>query len=103
VTAELGLPGIFLLLIVGFGILRSVLSCLSLIQYLPPSVGLLQLGLLSFAVSNIPFFSAASGVYGDPFVLLLCGLSLGSFLAVPVLLFDLQAQTQLAPHGWQQG
>ena len=86
VTAELGLPGIFLLVILGWSLVRVVGKNLSLIRYLPPSVGVFQVGLVAFALSNIPFFSAAAGVYGDPFVLIVCGICFGSVLAVPMLL-----------------
>jgi hypothetical protein len=45
----------------------------------------LHLGLLAFGMANSPFFLAASGIYGDPFVLLLLSLAFGSVLAVPLL------------------
>ena len=51
-------------------------------RYEPNSIATLEIGLLAFALSNLPFFSAAAGVFGDPFVLIICGilfgLSLGS-------------------------
>lgn len=86
VTAELGLPGILILVVLGIGFAQAVLHNLRLIRYLPPSIGIFEIGLLAFAISNLPFFSAAAGVYGDPFVLIICGISFGSFFAVPLLL-----------------
>ena len=58
---------------------------LALLRYLPATTANLLIGLLAFGLANTPFFLAASGVYGDPFVLLLLSLCLGSFLAVPIL------------------
>ena len=52
-------------------------------KYEPGSTATFEIGMLAFALSNLPFFSAAAGVYGDPFVLIICGLSLGSVFAVP--------------------
>jgi len=54
-------------------------------RYLPPSISVFEIGLLAFALSNLPFFSAAAGVYGDPFVLILCGICFGSVFAIPTL------------------
>jgi hypothetical protein len=86
VTAELGIPGILVLVILGFGLVQAVRQNLAMIRYLPPAIGAFEIGLLAFALSNLPFFSAAAGVYGDPFVLILCGICFGSFFAVPMLL-----------------
>lgn len=86
--AELGLPGIVLLLLLFAGLLRAVLQSLRLIRRLPDSVGIFEIGLLAFALSNVPFFAAAAGVYGDPFVLILIGVCFGSVLAIPVLLLS---------------
>jgi hypothetical protein len=94
VAAELGFPGILLLMILSFGLVQAVHQNLRLIRYLPPSIGVLEIGLLAFVLSNLPFFSAAAGVYGDPFVLILCGISFGSFFAVPLLLAQLPQQVK---------
>ena len=60
-------------------------NCLPLLRYLPATTSNFLIGLLAFGLANTPFFLAASGVYGDPFVLLLLSLCLGSFLAIPML------------------
>jgi hypothetical protein len=86
VTAELGVPGILLLLLLGSGFFAAVRHDLRLMRYLPLSISVFEIGLLAFALSNLPFFSAAAGVYGDPFVLILCGICFGSVFAVPSLL-----------------
>jgi hypothetical protein len=86
IVAELGIPGLLIIVILAIGLVMAVRINLLMIRYLPPSICIFELGLLSFALSNLPFFSAAAGVYGDPFVLILCGVCFGSFFAVPALL-----------------
>ncbi len=83
IVAELGWPGIVLLVMLAWELFRAVLYSLRMMRYEPDSIAIFEIGLLAFALSNLPFFSAASGVYGDPFVLILCGFSLGSVFAVP--------------------
>lgn len=83
VVAELGLAGIVVLLLLAWGLFRAVLYSLRMMRYEPESIATFEIGLLAFALSNLPFFSAAAGVYGDPFVLIICGVSLGSVFAVP--------------------
>jgi len=89
---ELGVPGVvvLLLILVQFG--RLLVRNTGLLRSFDPSSANLYLGLLSFALANVPFFMAASGVYGDPFVLILVGLSLGSFLAPATLVYSQAAQ-----------
>ncbi|WP_143593727.1 hypothetical protein [Synechococcus sp. 1G10] len=84
---ELGLPGVvvLLLILVQFG--RLLVRNAVLLRSFDPSSSNLYLGLLAFSLANVPFFIAASGVYGDPFVLILVGLSLGAFLALPTYVY----------------
>jgi hypothetical protein len=84
-VAELGLVGVAVLLVGLVLLLELGRRNLTLLQDLPPALVHLHLGLVAFALANVPFFLAASGVYGDPFVLLLLSLALGSVLAVPLL------------------
>ena len=96
--AELGLLGVALLLlglVLGLVLLRRNLA---LLPQLPQSWVHLQLGLLAFSLANVPLYLAASGVYGDPFVLLLLSLALGSVLAVPLLVAR-QRSLQLSGRG----
>ena len=102
VLTELGYPGLIVLLPLGFFLGRAILRNVSLLRQLPPPTANLELGLLCFGLANIPFFSAAAGVYGDPFVLILTGISVGSFFAVPALVIQrnrlqLQQQALLQP------
>ena len=83
IIAELGAPGILIILLLVWGLLRALLYSLQMMRYEPDSIATFEIGLLAFALSNLPFFSAAAGVYGDPFVLIIIGLSLGSAFAVP--------------------
>jgi hypothetical protein len=84
--SELGVPGfiVLLLLLVQFG--RLLMRNADLLNCFDPSSRNLYLGLMAFSLANIPFFMAASGVYGDPFVLILIGLSLGAMTATPTLI-----------------
>lgn len=92
VVAELGVPGLIVLIGIFWGLVQAVSRNLSMMRQLPPQIAVFEIGLLAFALSNLPFFSSAAGVYGDPFVLILCSLSLGSVLAVPLLAQQVQAQ-----------
>jgi len=94
-VAELGVPGLIVLLGLFWGLTQTLLRNLSLLRLLPPQTAVFEIGLLAFALSNLPFFSSAAGVYGDPFVLILCGISFGSVLAVPALAQQ-QARAQQA-------
>ena len=47
---------------------------------------------MSFALANVPAFFSAAQLYGDPFVLILMSLCLGSFLAIPTLVAQQQEQ-----------
>ncbi len=85
-AAELGIPGLLILVPLAIQLVRALVRNLALIRLLPATTATLELGLLSFTLAQIPFFAAAAGVYGDPFVLLLCGLSVGTVFAVPSLL-----------------
>ena len=88
IVAELGFPGLFLILPLIWGIWRAMLHCLRLLSHMSAASSMFEIGLLAFALSNIPFFSAAAGVYGDPFVLILIGISFGSLFAIPCILFE---------------
>ena len=101
VVAELGVPGLIVLLGIFWGLTQTLLRNLKLLRLLPPQTAVFEIGLLAFALSNLPFFSSAAGVYGDPFVLILCSISLGSVLAVPALVQQARAQQALAMQAHQ--
>ncbi|KEF42966.1 MAG: hypothetical protein ER33_03610 [Cyanobium sp. CACIAM 14] len=89
---ELGVPGVIILgvilLLVGLVLLRNF----RLLRQMPQSTSALLMGLLSFALANVPAFYSAAQLYGDPFVLILMSLCVGSFLAIPTLLAQQQQQ-----------
>ncbi len=85
IITELGPVGALMILSAIVLLIQAMRNCLPLLRYLPATTSNFLIGLLAFGLANTPFFLAASGVYGDPFVLLLLSLCLGSFLAIPML------------------
>ena len=100
VIAELGPVGALMLLSAILLLVQAMRKHLPLLRYLPAPTANFLIGLLAFGLANAPFFAAASGVYGDPFVLLLLSLCLGSFLAIPTLVA--QEQRRLASEELRQ-
>lgn len=86
VVAELGLGGLVLIPVLLVQLVRAVAANLRLLRHTGAGLQTFETGLVAFAASNVLFFSAAAGVYGDPLVLSLCGICLGSVFAVPALL-----------------
>lgn len=94
-VAELGLPGIFL---IGWLLLLSLQMLwrnFKLIRFLPPEDIALLTGCLSFGLANIVFFFSAAQLYSDPFVLVILGISIGSVLSVPLLVYSRMQQQQV--------
>jgi hypothetical protein len=94
---ELGAAG-FLLMVVMIGLLAKLfIRIIGQLRYAPPSYGLLNLGLVAYLIANVLNFTTASQVYGDPFVLIILGLSAGFILAAPpVIQAHLHEQRELA-------
>jgi hypothetical protein len=59
-----------------------------LIRFLPSEEIALVAGTLSFGLANLVFFFSAAQLYNDPFVLIMLGVSIGSMLSVPVLVYS---------------
>lgn len=95
---ELGVPGMVILGVIMVLLALVLLRNFRLLKQLPQSTSALLMGLMSFALANVPAFFSAAQLYGDPFVLILMSLTLGSFLAIPSLVS--QQQEQWAQ--WQQ-
>ncbi len=91
---ELGVPGIVILGVILLLLALVLLRNFRLLRYLPQSTSALLMGLMAFALANVPAFFSAAQLYGDPFVLILMSISLGSFLAIPTLLAQQQHQQQ---------
>lgn len=85
IVAELGLPGLLIIPLLLVQLIRAVWANLQLLSRSTPAVQSFETGLVAFAASNVLFFTAAAGVYGDPMVLTLCGICVGSVFAAPVL------------------
>lgn len=83
VMAELGVPGLLLLLWVGAAIGRYIWRVAAFAQSSRPEHARLIYGLIAFLGANVPVFITAHQVYGDPFVLIILGLALGSVVALP--------------------
>lgn len=86
IVAELGYLGaiFFLYIISQLGVLYYRNFKLGLIQ-VPAEQFNILVGLLLFVVANVVSFFQAAQLYSDLFVLIIIGISFGSFLAVPLL------------------
>jgi hypothetical protein len=85
VTAELGLPGLLAAAWVLTALVWALWRGRAEAQRLSPELAALRYGLLAFLGANAVTFIVASQVYGDLFVLLLLGWSVGFVLAIPRL------------------
>ncbi|MCS5698240.1 hypothetical protein NZK32_04185 [Cyanobium sp. FGCU-52] len=96
VIVELGIPGLIVILILLWFFALVFYRNFGLLRYLPYETSVLVLGLACFGIANIPSFITAGQLYGDPFVLIMMSICLGSFLAVPVLAAQYRQQTSAA-------
>jgi len=85
IVSELGLPGVIIGGSVALIFITALWNNFHLLERLPQQVAYLLLGLIAFGIANVFFFFSASQVYSDPFILIILGVCLGSFLAVPSL------------------
>ena len=96
-VVELGIPGI---LLIGWILILSIQMLwrnFKLIRFLPSEDIALITGTLSFGLANIIFFFSAAQLYTDPFVLIVLGVSFGSILSVPVLVYSRMQQQKSIP------
>ena len=84
-TLELGVPGLLVVSWLGYAMARYVSSTLEYLVATSPPHARLGFGLVAFLVANATAFSVAAQAYGDVFVLLCLGWSVGFLLALPVL------------------
>ena len=94
---ELGMPGVFLIGWLLLLSLQMLLRNFKLIRFLPSDDIALVTGCFSFALANIVFFFSAAQLYSDPFVLIMIGISIGSVLSVPLLVYSRLQQQQVNP------
>lgn len=92
VSAELGLVGLVLALLVLIQLMRQVLHCLRTAVREDPALARIQLGFAAILAANLPVFIGAAQVYGDPYVLIILGCLLGFVLAAPRILLLRQAR-----------
>ena len=83
ITVELGVLGLVLALLSAWQILRSLRHALATTAKADPELLRLNVGLLAFVAGNVPVFSGASQIYGDPFVLFMLGSCVGFVLSGP--------------------
>ena len=100
IIAELGLPGLVVISVIFILLSRSLWQNYNLMKSLPPQFCSIYIGLMAFSIANLPIFLTASQVYGDPFVLIILTLCLGSSLSLPALLsafLRYQGQPEMSP------
>jgi hypothetical protein len=93
VLAELGVPGVLLLLWLASKFARFIWKALRTCGRDNPEQARTFYGLVSFVAANVTVFFTAHQVFGDPFVLLLLGIMIGFVLAV----FEMRPAAKPAP------
>ena len=86
VTLELGIPGLFVIAWLAISILRHLWQIMRAASGISPRIARLSYGLFAFLVANGAAFSVATQAFGDLFILLILGWTLGFLLAIPVLI-----------------
>ncbi|MFO0075325.1 MAG: hypothetical protein ACK531_03500 [Cyanobacteriota bacterium] len=85
VIAELGIPGMIIITVLLFMLGMLIFRNFRMLKQLPQQSALLMVGMLSIILANIPSFFTAAQLYGDPFVLIILSICMGSYLATPVI------------------
>ncbi len=86
ITLELGIPGLFLMGWLAVSVIVHLWRIMRDASRISPRIARLSYGLFSFLMANVAAFSVATQAYGDLFILLILGWTLGFLFAVPVLL-----------------
>lgn len=84
VLAELGVPGILLLVALAIALMRYLWAACKTVQDDPEIAGMTY-GLTAFLASNALVFTTAHQIFGDVYVLLMIGLILSFLLNAPLL------------------
>jgi hypothetical protein len=82
---ELGAPGFVIVIWFCWALARHLWMILKIVNRQSAFLSRLTLGLMSFVIANVATFTVATQAFGDLFILLLLGTSLGALLAMPVL------------------
>jgi hypothetical protein len=83
ILAELGLPGLAIFVWLMIGLARYLWNAMVQMKDRDPVRVRLMYGLISFLIANGAVYVTAHQVFGDPFVLLIIGWTLGFVLAMP--------------------
>lgn len=83
VLAELGVPGLIMIFWLAIGLARYLYSIIQYVKNGDPMRAQMTYGLLAFLAANSLVYVVAHQVFGDVFVLILLGFSLGFVLAMP--------------------
>ncbi|MEK6285236.1 MAG: hypothetical protein AABO57_05805 [Acidobacteriota bacterium] len=89
VLAELGIPGLILLLWLVISLARymwSIILYITFVREVDPALSKLIFGLVAFLMTNGFVYTTAHQVFGDPFVLIVLGFFLGFVMAMPKML-----------------
>jgi hypothetical protein len=89
VLAELGIPGLLLLLWLVISLARymwAIAKEIAQAKDVDPSLGKLVFGLEAFLITNGFVYIIAHQVFGDPFVLIVLGFFIGFVMAMPKML-----------------
>jgi hypothetical protein len=86
VTLELGVPGLLVLGWLAASLFHRIWQIMRTASLVSPKLARLSFGLFSFLLANAAAFSVATQAYGDILILLIVSWTLGSLLAVPVLI-----------------
>lgn len=85
ITMELGLPGLALVIWLVWAFARYIRKALEVTTRLSRAHARFAYGLVAFLTANLASFAVATQAFGDLFVLLMMGWSIGFLLAMPLL------------------
>lgn len=88
ITMDLGLPGVALFLWVLAAVAQQIWRRLGALARASRSHATLAFGLAGILIANVASFAVATQIYGDVFVLLILGWSIGFLLALPAVAFN---------------
>ena len=85
ITMELGLPGMIVAAWFAAAFGRYIWRSVSQVARTSPQLAPLACSLLAFLIANVASFTVATQAFGDLFILLMLGVTLGFLLALPAL------------------
>ena len=96
VLAELGLPGIAILLWFALAFLKAAFAAVAEADAARPGSTDVATGVLAFCGGNVAVFAIAHQVFGDPFVLTILGVLVGALLRLPFVASSEEAEPTTA-------